>query len=79
MNHVPKIILRITVKRIKGKFQTEIGWEQFDVHKNKDTRNAIVVTRIISERANEIQKVNICTCFLLIIKKHLTKLNIKQL
>ncbi|XP_047489095.1 uncharacterized protein LOC125039300 [Penaeus chinensis] len=55
-SHTTKIILRVIMNRLKKKIQSEVSWSQFGFKKNKGTRNAIFVMRILAETAIEMQK-----------------------
>ena len=49
MNQTTKIILRVVLNRIRNKILPEIGNEQFGFRKEKGTRNAIFILRMLME------------------------------
>ena len=56
MSHVTKVILRVIMFRIRNKIHPEISTEQYGFMKNKETKNAIFVLRMLSERVIQIQQ-----------------------
>ena len=77
MSHLPKIILRVIMKRMKKKIYAEVSWSQFGFKKKKGTRSAVFVMRTLAERSIEMQK-NLHVVFN-IMRKPLTELNIMKL
>jgi hypothetical protein len=69
MSQVTKIILTVLLTRSRNKIKDVVAQVQFGFGAGKGTRNAIFVTRMLSERAKEILKT--CIYPLLIIAKHL--------
>ena len=53
MSHITKLILRVVMKRVRGRTLQEIAPEQFDFMPDKGTYNDIFVLRIMLERATE--------------------------
>ena len=61
INHIIKVILRILMMRNRKKIRNEISEEQYGFLKDKGTRNATFLLRMIAERIIAVQKdVNIC-------------------
>ena len=56
MSHVTKAILRVIMLRIKNNIHPEIFAEQYGFMKDKGTKNAIFVDRMLSERAIQMQQ-----------------------
>ena len=56
MSHVTKVILRVIMFRIRNGIHTEISIEQYGFMKDKETKKAIFVLRMMNERAIRIQK-----------------------
>ena len=56
MSHANKVILRFIMLRIRNKIHPEISTEQYGLMKNKGTKNAIFVLRMLSERAIQMQQ-----------------------
>lgn len=54
-SHTTKIILCVIMTKVRSKISLQISEEQFDFRKGKGT-NTISVRRILSGRANELQK-----------------------
>ena len=63
MSHITKIILKVVLERIKHKTIPEIAEQQYGFMKEKGTRNAIFILRMIAERAIEMQK-DVYVCFI---------------
>jgi hypothetical protein len=59
--HTAKIVAKILRKRIKKKIENVLGEDQFEIRRGIETRNAIWMLRIISERTLEInEKLSVC-------------------
>ena len=56
MSHMAKAILRVIMLRIRNKIHPEISTEQYGFMKDKGTKNAIFVLRMLSERAIQMQQ-----------------------
>ncbi len=56
MSQVTKIILRVVLVRMRNKILPEIGNEQCGFIKEKGTRNAIFILRMLMERLIEVKK-----------------------
>ena len=56
MSHVTKVILRVIMLRIRNKIHPEICTKQCGFMKDKGTKNAIFVLRMLSERAIQMQQ-----------------------
>ena len=63
ISQITKIILKVILNRIKGKLKLEIAEEQYGFMKDKGTRNAIFIMRMLTERAVEVQK-EVHMCFI---------------
>ncbi len=63
MSHITKILLKILLNRVKNKTDPEIGVEQCGFVKDTGTRNAIIMLRILSERAIQVNQ-DIYACFI---------------
>ncbi len=63
MSHIIKIILRIIMVRARKRTKPEIAEEQCGFVKDTGTRNAILMIRMLSERAIEMQK-DLYMCFI---------------
>ena len=63
MSHVTKVILRVIMLRIRNKIHPEICTEQYGFMKDKGTKNAIFVLRMLSERAIQMQQ-KMYLCFI---------------
>ena len=63
MNHLTKLIIRVLLKRIRGRTADEVAEEQYGFMPDKGTRNAIFLLRILAERSIQMQK-NVYICFL---------------
>jgi len=61
--YVPKIVEKIFRRRIKKEIEDVHGEEQFEFGRGKETRNAIVMLRIISERVLKIDE-ELCVCLI---------------
>ena len=62
MSQVTKVILRVIMLRIRNKMHMEIYTEQYGFMKDEETKNAIFVLRMLSERAIQMQQ-TIYLCF----------------
>ena len=62
MSQVTKIILRVLLNRARNKIKEVVSEVQYGFGSGKGTRNAIFVTRMISERAIEMQR-DLFKCF----------------
>ena len=62
MSQITKILLRIVLKRIRGKIRPQISDEQFGFVAGKGTNNALFTLRVLTERAIEVQK-DVFACF----------------
>ena len=62
MSQVTKIILRVLLNRARNKIKDVVSEVQYGFGAGKGTRNAIFITRMLSERAIEVQKDLYC-CF----------------
>jgi len=63
MSHVTKIILRVILLRARNKVRQEISDEQYGFMKDRGTRNAIYMMRLMAERAIEMQR-DLYVCFI---------------
>ncbi|GFO30487.1 endonuclease-reverse transcriptase [Plakobranchus ocellatus] len=63
MSHITKILLKITMLRIRNKIKPEIAEEQCGFVEDKGTSNAIYILRTLIERAPEVQK-DVYLCFI---------------
>ena len=63
MNHSTKILLRITVNRIKNAIRAEVNECQYGFMPDKGTQNAVYVLNRIAERSKQVQKKVFC-CFI---------------
>jgi len=63
MSHLTKLIIRVLLKRIRGRTADEVAEEQYGFMPDKGTRNAIFLLRILAERSIQMQK-NEYICFL---------------
>jgi len=63
MSHLLKVLLKIVLQRIRRKILPEIPQTQFGFMKDRGTRNAIFVMRMLEERAIEHQQ-DIFLCFI---------------
>jgi hypothetical protein len=61
--HTAKIAARILSRRIERKTEDALGEDQFGFRREKGTRDAIGMLRIISERTLDIDK-KLCACFI---------------
>ena len=64
MSHLTKLIIRVLLKRIRGRTADEVAEEQYGFMPDKGTRNAIFLLRILAERSIQMQK-NVYICFLI--------------
>ncbi|KAG1656246.1 Retrovirus-related Pol polyprotein from type-1 retrotransposable element R2 [Nymphon striatum] len=63
MSHLVKILLRVVIERIRNKLLPEISEVQYGYRKDKSTINAILVLRMLGERAIEHQQ-DVFICFI---------------
>ena len=63
MSQLSKIILRVILNRIRSRIMPEKSEEQYGSRKDKGTTKAILLLRMISERAIEIQR-DVFLCFI---------------
>ena len=63
ISHTGNIVARIFSKRLEGKIEEVIEEDQFEFQKGKDTRDAIGLMRIISERVLDVKE-EMCLCFI---------------
>ena len=63
MSHVTKVIFWVIMLRIRNKIHPEISTEQYGYMKDKGTKNAIFVVRMLSERAIQMQQ-TMYLCFI---------------
>ena len=61
--HTTKIIAKILRRKIEMKIEDVLGEDQFGFRRGKGTRDAIGMTRIISEHTLEIDE-ELCVCFI---------------
>ena len=60
MSQMTKILLRIIMRRIRGKIKPEIADEQCGFVEGKGTRNVLYIVRTLMERAIEVQDLYLC-------------------
>jgi len=63
MSHLTKLIIRVLLKRVRGRTADEVAEEQYGFMPDKGTRNAIFLLWILTERSIQMQK-NVNICFL---------------
>ena len=63
LSHLTKLVLRILLNRLRGRTAGEVAEEQYGFQKDKGTRNAISILRMMTERAIEMQK-DLDVCFI---------------
>ena len=63
MSQLTKIILKVILKRIRGRIYEEVAGEQCGFVKGKGTNNAIFLLRVLGERIIEKQK-DLYVCFI---------------
>ena len=63
INHIAKIILKVTTERIRSKIRPEIAEEQFGFVANSGTTNAIFTLNRVIENAIQVRK-NVYLCFI---------------
>ena len=62
MSLVTKVIFRVIIPRIRNKIHPEISTEQYGFMNDKETKNAIFVLRMLSERAIQMQQTMYLLC-----------------
>jgi hypothetical protein len=63
ITHTAKIVARICRRRIERKTEDTLGEDQFGFRRGKETRDAIGMLRVISERNIDIDE-ELCACFI---------------
>ena len=61
--HTAKIIEKILRRKLETKFEDVLGEDQFGFRREKGTRDAIGMMRIIAERTKEVDE-GLCVCFI---------------
>jgi len=69
MSHLTKLIIRVLLKRIRGRTADEVAEEQYGFMPDKGTRNAIFLLRILAVKSIQMQK-NVYICFLDYVKEN---------